>query len=123
MPVVLVSVLTGFWLLQPRKVVPVVAPLPFVHANTPDISMLAANMKIDAVSAAISPAHSHEQDLYNSWPAVGVAEMPRVVSSRPNPVPENKVHDVILRYFAKQFIPMDRDELLALKMEDLETIL
>ena len=33
------------------------------------------------------------------------------------------MHDTIMRYFAKQFIPMDRDELMALKLEDLEIIM
>ncbi|KAL0028316.1 hypothetical protein WJX79_009695 [Trebouxia sp. C0005] len=85
----------------PRKVaVPILAPLPFVSATAADISVLATHMKIDAL-----------------------ANRPHVDAPKPKPVQENKVHDTIMRHFAKQFIPMDRDELMALKLEDLEIIM
>ena len=112
--------LTVLSLLQPRKAVPVLAPLPFVHANTSDISVVAHK-----VAAALSDDHALDY-MGSSWPAVGMTDNPRVELLHaviPMPVPENKVHDVIMRYFAKQFIPMNRDELSTLKMEDLETIM
>ena len=110
--------------MQPRKVaVPILAPLPFVSATAADISVLTTHMKIDALASSVSSKCSPERDLYSSWPAVGATDRPRLDAPKPKPIQENKVHDTIMRYFAKQFIPMDRDELMALKLEDLEIIM
>lgn len=92
-----------------------------MHANTSDINVLAA-LKIDAVSAAISPNFGTQYSTDSLWPAVGAAERQHVETHVSKPVPENKVHNTIMRYFARQFVPMNRDELNALKMEDLEII-
>ncbi len=110
--------------LQPRKVaVPILAPLPFVSATAADISVLTTHMKIDALASSVSSKCSPERDLYSSWPTVGATDRPRADAPTPKPIQENKVHDTIMRYFAKQSIPMDRDELMALKLEDLEIIM
>lgn len=110
--------------LQPRKVaVPVLAPLPFVSATAADISVLATHLKIDALANSVSSECSPERDLYSSWPSVGATDRPRVDAPKPKPIQENKVHDTIMRHFAKQFIPMDRDELMSLKLEDLDIIM
>lgn len=110
--------------LQPRKVaVPILAPLPFVSATAADISVLTTHMKIDALASSVPSKCSPKHDLYSSWPTVGATERPRIDAPKPKPVQENKVHDIIMRYFAKQFIPMDSDELMALKLEDLEIIM
>lgn len=110
--------------MQPRKVaVPIVAPLPFVPASPADIDVLAAHVKMHAVAIPPLPDHRPEHDLSSSWPAVGAKNTPLVAPAKPKPVQEHRVHDTIMRHFAKQFIPMDRDELRALKMDDLEIIL
>ncbi|DBB07128.1 TPA: hypothetical protein ACH3X1_011700 [Trebouxia sp. C0004] len=108
----------------PRKVaVPILAPHPFVSATAADISVLAPDMKIDALASSVASKCSPKRDLYSSWPTVGATDKLRVDAPNPNPVQENKVHDTIMRHFAKQFIPMDRDELSGLKLEDLEIIM
>ena len=111
--------------LQPRKVaVPIASPHEYVPADTAGISFLAANMKIDPIPSAGSPDSGRGDGLYsNSWPAVGADEGARPASPKQNPVPASKVHDTILRYFAKQFVPMGRDELKWLQLADLEMIL
>lgn len=110
---------------QPRKVaVPIASPHEYVPADTAGLSFMAANLKIDPILSAGSSDFGRRDGLYsNSWPAVGVDERTRPASPKQSPVPESKVHDAILRYFAKHFVPMGRDELKLLQLADLETIL
>ena len=110
---------------QPSKVdVPIASPHEYVPADTIGISFLASNRKADPILSADSLDFGKGDGLYsNSWPAVGAGEQPRPASPKLNPVPTSKVHDTILRYFAKQFVPMGGDELRCLQLADLETIL
>lgn len=121
----LLCLLIKFGALQPRKVaVPIASPHRFVPADTTEITFLAANMKIDPILSASSPDSGRGDGLYgNFWPAIGVHENLRAAAPKQHSAPESKVHDAILRYFAKQFIPMGRDELQSLQLADLETIL
>ena len=111
--------------LQPRKVaVPIASPHEYVPAGTASISFLAANRKIDPIPSAGSPDSGRANGLYsNKWPAVGAGGGTRPASPKQTPVPTSKVHDAILRYFAKQFVSMGKDELKWLQLADLETIL
>ena len=103
---------------------PIASPHEYVPADTANISFLAANMKIDPVLSAGFAFSGRGDGLYSqSWPAVGADEGTRPASPKQVPGPASKVHDIILRYFAKQFVPMGRDELKWLQLADLETIL
>ena len=117
-------VLISLVALQPRKVaVPIASPHHFVPADASEISFLAANVKIGPILSASSPDIGRDGLFSNSWPAIGVDQNKRAEAPKHNPAPESEVHDAILRYFAKQFIPMGRDELQLLQLADLETIL
>ena len=117
--------LTLFTVLQPRKVaVPIASPHPFVPADTSGLIFKTANMKLTSVLPADSPAFGNGDGFHNnSWPAVGVTEESPAALLKLKLVPESKVHDAILRYFAKQFILMGRDELQLLQLADLDIIL
>lgn len=109
---------------QSRKVaVPIASPHEYVPAGTTGISFLAAKLKIDSIPSAGSSDFGTDGFYSKAWPAVGACEISRPASSKPKPVPDSKVHDAILRYFAKQFIPMGKDDLKMLQLADLETIL
>ena len=113
-------------MLQPHKVaVPIASPREYVPADTANISFFAAKMKADPILSAGSTDSSREDNLYSKpWPAVEADEGACPASPKQNPVPASMVHDTILRYFAKQFVPMGRrNELKWLQLADLETIL
>ena len=110
---------------QPRKVaVPIASPHEYVPSDTTGIGFLAAKLKIDSIPSA-GPTDFGRDGFYSkSWPAVGAAnESLCPASPKPKAVPESKVHDAILRYFARQFIPMGNDDLKMLQLADLDTIL
>lgn len=103
---------------------PIASPHEYVLADTAGISFLAPNRKIDPIPSAGFPDSGRGDGLYsNSWPAVGAGGGTCPASPKQNPVPASKVHDTILRYFAKQFVSMGKDELKWLQLADLETIL
>ncbi|KAL3160395.1 hypothetical protein ABBQ32_010720 [Trebouxia sp. C0010 RCD-2024] len=110
---------------QPRKVaVPIASPHEYVPADTTGIGFLAAKLKVDSIPSAGSTDFGRDGLYSKSWPAVGATnERSCPASPKQKPVPKSKVHDAILRYFAKQFIPMGKDDLKVLQLADLETIL
>ena len=108
--------------MQPRKVLAVVEPSPLVHADHGDASMLGTN-KVKGFASPIPAVDANDYSMSAAWPAVGTTDRSYNDFAKSHTAPVNKVHDAIMSYFAKQFIPMDRGELSQLKCEDLDIIL